>query len=143
VGEGDGLGFNVNIAWNLPEKTGVMYLREETVGDEEYACAFRKIVMPVLREYEPELVLVSCGFDSGWGDSIGNLKVSQYGYMFMTRQLMSLKKPIGVVLEGGYNLDVLKWGSKAVVRTLTDSLTESELTQIQKLDTAEANSVGA
>jgi len=79
----------------------------------------------VFEQFEPELILVSCGFDSGWGDSIGNLKISQYGYMYMTKELTSLKRPIGLVLEGGYNIDVLRWGSKAVVRALSDGLNQS------------------
>lgn len=40
----------------------------------------------------------------------------------MTNELRSLGKDIGFVLEGGYNLDVLKWGSNAVVSVLTDCL---------------------
>jgi acetoin utilization deacetylase AcuC-like enzyme len=46
---------------------------------------------------------VSCGFDSGDGDTIGNLKISKVGYKLMTSELKSLKKPILAVLEGGYN----------------------------------------
>lgn len=98
-GEGDGLGFNINICWNLPEKKpNTPYEREESVGDEEYASAFRKIVMPILHEYSPDLVLISCGFDSGDGDAIGNLKISKQGYGFMTRYLKSLERPILAVL---------------------------------------------
>lgn len=71
--------------------------------------------MPVLQAYAPDLVIISCGFDSGDGDTIGNLKISKYGYGFMTRSLKSLDKPMLAVLEGGYNAEVLCWGSQAVV----------------------------
>lgn len=57
-----------------------MYERDESVGDEEYILAFDRIVMPILQQYNADLILVSCGFDSGDGDVIGNLKVSKKGY---------------------------------------------------------------
>ncbi len=98
-GQGEGLGYNINICWNLPEKkSNAAYEREESVGDEEYETAFSRIIMPILNQYAPDLILVSCGFDSGDGDTIGNLKLSKNGYKMMTQQLRSLKRPILAVL---------------------------------------------
>lgn len=68
------------------------------MGDEEYEAAFNQIVMPILKQYSADLILVSCGFDSGDGDTIGNLKISKKGYKMMTQQLKSLGKPILTVL---------------------------------------------
>ena len=71
--------------------------------------------MPILNQYTPDLIIVSCGFDSGDGDTIGNLKLSKNGYKMMTNYLKSLKRPILTVLEGGYNEEVLGWGANAVI----------------------------
>ena len=65
------------------------------------------------------MIFVSCGFDSGDGDQIGNLKLSNLGYTFMTEELMKFDKPIFLALEGGYNLEVLKWGSEAIIDALS------------------------
>ena len=50
VGEDIGKGYNINICWNLPEKeAGKARERDETVGNEEYYHAFKRIVLPVLK----------------------------------------------------------------------------------------------
>ena len=76
----------MNICWNLPEKpANSTYQREESVGDQQYVCAFKRIVVPILKQYAPDYIFVSCGFDSGDGDLIGNLKISRHGYMYMMK----------------------------------------------------------
>ncbi len=105
MGKGEGIGFNINICWNLPSKSkDETYDRNETCGDEEYIECFKKIILPILSQFEPDIIMVSCGFDSGDGDHIGNLKISKSGYIYMTQMLMQLKKKIFFILEGGYNL---------------------------------------
>ncbi|XP_071158515.1 histone deacetylase 6-like isoform X4 [Mytilus edulis] len=94
VGEGEGKGYNVNIAWNH----GYM-------GDAEYIAAFHQIVMPIASQYSPELVLVSAGFDSAIGDPLGGYMISPSGYAHMTHMLSSLANGRVILsLEGGYNL---------------------------------------
>lgn len=94
VGEGEGEGYNVNIAWNH----GFM-------GDAEYIAAFHQIVMPIASQYSPELVLVSAGFDSAIGDPLGGYMISPSGYAHMTHMLSSLANGRVILsLEGGYNL---------------------------------------
>jgi histone deacetylase 6 len=88
------------------------------VGDSEYVYAFKTIVLPVLKEYKPELILVSCGFDSAEGDPIGGLRLTATGYQYMLQKLLEMELPLALVLEGGYNLDVLAWGSEAIVKVL-------------------------
>ena len=63
VGSGKGEGFNVNIPWN-----------SSGIGDTEYALAFYNIVLPIAYEFNPELVLVSAGFDAARGDPLGKCK---------------------------------------------------------------------
>lgn len=86
IGQDKGKGFNINICWNLPEKAPSS-LREphETVGNSEYKAAFDKIILPVLKEYNPDLILISCGFDSAEGDPLGGVKITSKGYEYMTR----------------------------------------------------------
>jgi len=97
-----GLGTNINIAWS-----GGL---EPPMGDAEYLAAFRTIVLPVARDFAPDMVLVSAGFDAGVGHEhpIGGYKVSPACWAFLTRQLMGLANGrLALVLEGGYNLDTL------------------------------------
>ena len=60
VGTGNGEGFTINIPWN----SGGM-------GDTEYIAAFTKLILPVAYQFNPELVLVSAGFDAAKGDPLG------------------------------------------------------------------------
>ena len=101
-GAGLGLGTNVNIAWS-----GGL---EPPMGDAEYLAAFRSVVMPIAREFEPEFVLVSAGFDAARGHEhpIGGYTVSPACFAYLTHQLVSLAGgKVALVLEGGYSLDVL------------------------------------
>ena len=49
------------------------------MGDSDYLFAFDQLVMPVARQYNPDIVLVSAGFDAAKGDPIGKMKVSTVG----------------------------------------------------------------
>lgn len=107
-GEGLGLGKNVNIPWKTPGMT-----------DADYLLAFQKIVMPIARDFDPDLVIVSAGFDAAEGDMLGKCHVSPAGYAHMTHMLMSLANgKIAVCLEGGYNLRSIAVSALAVTRTL-------------------------
>ncbi|XP_028669144.2 histone deacetylase 6 isoform X1 [Erpetoichthys calabaricus] len=94
VGQGLGKGYNVNIPWNSSK-----------MGDPEYIAAFQKVVMPIASEFDPELVLVSAGFDAARGDPLGSYLVTPECYAHMTHMLLGLAGGrVLVVLEGGYNL---------------------------------------
>ncbi|KAJ8371335.1 hypothetical protein SKAU_G00113630 [Synaphobranchus kaupii] len=94
VGLGKGRGFNVNIPWNGGK-----------MGDSEYLAAFLMVVMPIARQFDPELVLVSAGFDAARGDPLGGYQVTPEGYAHLTHLLMSLAAGrVLLILEGGYNL---------------------------------------
>jgi histone deacetylase 6 len=94
VGVEKGRGFNVNIPWN---STGM--------GDLEYALTFQKIIMPIAYEFNPQLVIVSAGFDAADGDTLGKCKVSAEAYGYFTHWLSSLANgKIILALEGGYNV---------------------------------------
>ena len=99
IGIGNGIGHNVNIAWN----TG-----DDTVGDAEYLYAFEKIISPMIKEYDPELIIVSAGFDCAVGDPLGGLHVTPKCFNQMTTIIMNYAKgKIVLALEGGYNLTIM------------------------------------
>ncbi|KAG8549936.1 hypothetical protein GDO81_018813, partial [Engystomops pustulosus] len=108
VGSGQGEGFNVNIPWNGGK-----------MGDVEYLLAFHRIVMPIAYEFNPQLVLVSAGFDAARGDPLGGCRISPEGYAHMTHLLMGLAGgKVVVVLEGGYNLTSISDSMAMCTRTL-------------------------
>jgi len=107
-GTGPGLGKNINIGWH-----------DQGMGDGEYMAAFQKIVMPIAQEFNPDLVVISAGFDAADGDELGGCFVTPACYAHMTHMLMSLADgKVAVCLEGGYNLAAISNSSVAVARTL-------------------------
>lgn len=87
--------------------------------DADYLLAFQQIVMPIAQDFNPDLVVVSAGFDAAEGDMLGKCHVSPAGYGHMTRMLMSLADgKVAVCLEGGYNLRSIAISALAVTRTL-------------------------
>ena len=89
------------------------------MGDAEYLEAFDRVLMPIAREFDPDLVLVSCGFDAAKGDLIGQMRVTPPGYAQMTSRLRSLADGrLVLALEGGYNLEAIRQSSNACARVL-------------------------
>ena len=125
-GSGAGLGYNVNIGW-----TGGL---DPPMGDAEYLAAFRSIVLPIARSFDPDVVLVSAGFDAAVGHPhpIGGYLVSTACFAYLTLQLRQLAGgKVVLALEGGYNLAVLCTATEQCVRALVglpiDKIAETEL----------------
>lgn len=76
-------------------------------GDAEYLAAFETIVEPAVRAFEPELVLVSAGFDAHAEDPLAQMNVSEDGFRELAGRCASLGPRLAAVLEGGYNLRTL------------------------------------
>jgi acetoin utilization deacetylase AcuC-like enzyme len=72
-------------------------------GDEEYLQAFERIVAPAVRAFEPDLVLVSAGFDAHAEDPIASMRVSAEGFRELARLSAGLGPRMAAVLEGGYD----------------------------------------
>lgn len=87
------------------------------MGDEVYMAIFDLYIEPVLRDFNPELILVSAGFDSALGD-IGQMNVTEPCYCYMTERLKAVCPQIVLILEGGYNLKVLPRCSYAAATAL-------------------------
>ncbi|MCF8056086.1 MAG: histone deacetylase [Desulfocapsa sp.] len=111
TGKGKGEGYTINIP--LPGYQ----------GDREYAALFNDIVVPVGREYKPELILVSCGFDIYRGDPLGIMEVTANGFAYLTRSMVKLAEEVCggkliITLEGGYDLNGQRDGAMAVLSEL-------------------------
>ena len=111
TGEGFGAGLNMN----RPFRAGA--------GDAEIVGAFREDLLPAAREFQPDLVLISAGFDSRVNDLLGGFRVTDDGYRYMTRVMLEIADLAGngrlvSVLEGGYNLAGLASGTHAHVEEL-------------------------
>ncbi|XP_062490230.1 polyamine deacetylase HDAC10 isoform X3 [Pezoporus occidentalis] len=108
VGRGRGKGFNINLPWN---KVGM--------GNSDYLAAFFHVLLPVAFEFDPELVIVSSGYDSGIGDPEGQMNATPEVFAHLTHFLMQLANgKLCVILEGGYHLKSLSESVCMTVRTL-------------------------
>lgn len=110
-GQGPGKGFTVNV----PLPAGC--------GDEEYLQVFHEVLGPVARRFRPQLILVSAGFDTHWGDPIGQMQVSVDGFAKMGDFLNGLAAELcdgrlAYTLEGGYNLEAMAQSVRAIVEAL-------------------------
>jgi acetoin utilization deacetylase AcuC-like enzyme len=76
-------------------------------GDAEYLRAFEIEVEPVVRAFEPDLVLVSAGFDAHVEDPLAEMEVTEDGFRELARRCGELGPRLAAVLEGGYNLATL------------------------------------
>jgi acetoin utilization deacetylase AcuC-like enzyme len=76
-------------------------------GDEEYAEALETVVAPALEAFEPDLLLVSAGFDAAAGDPVGGMRVSEEGFGMLARRAGMISPRVALVLEGGYNIETL------------------------------------
>jgi len=107
TGGGAGIGATVNVPW-----PGGM-------GDAEYLAAFDRILLPVAREFAPEIVLVSAGFDAAEGDPLGAMRLTPAGYAQMTARLATLAGGrLVLALEGGYDLEAIAKSAAACLRVL-------------------------
>ena len=76
-------------------------------GDEEYLRAFEEKVEPAVARFEPDLLLVSAGFDAHVDDPLALMEVTKDGFRELSRRSAALAPRVGAVLEGGYNLETL------------------------------------
>ncbi len=112
-GEGNGDGTTLN----APLPAGA--------GDPEYRSVFDDLIEPAILDFDPDLVLVSAGFDAHRHDPISRMRVSTEGYGMLTARVRALADEagaaLGFVLEGGYGLDTLSDGV-AMVHEVFDGM---------------------
>ena len=115
IGVGAGEGLTVN----LPLEAGAV--------SEDYHCVFEEVVLPVLRQFEPTLLLVSAGFDAHERDPLAQMRLTTGTFAAMTMELRSVAAEccngrMALVTEGGYDLHALAASLDAIVRTLAGPL---------------------
>jgi acetoin utilization deacetylase AcuC-like enzyme len=76
-------------------------------GDAVYYAAFDEHVEPAVRDFAPDLLLVSAGFDAHAEDPLGEMEVSEAGFRELSQRCAALAPRVTAVLEGGYNLGTL------------------------------------
>jgi acetoin utilization deacetylase AcuC-like enzyme len=76
-------------------------------GDAEYLEVFLEAVEPKLRRFDPELLVVSAGFDAHVEDPLADMAVTAAGFRELARRASALAPRVSAVLEGGYNLRTL------------------------------------
>lgn len=76
-------------------------------GNEEYIRAFEEIVEPAVRGFEPDLLIVSAGFDAHADDPLASMRLTGLGFRELARRCRGLAPRLAGVLEGGYNLQTL------------------------------------
>ena len=105
VGKGPGRGYTINAA-----------LPAGTAGD-LYQRLFQEMVVPRLRRYGPDWILVSCGFDAHHLDPLAGLRLTEADYHFMASQLLEVapSSRILIFLEGGYNLEAIAGSTQAML----------------------------
>ena len=122
TGEGDGRGYTVNV----PLSPGA--------DDAVYLAAFDRILAPVVQEYDPDLLLVSAGFDAHRRDPLASMAVTDWGYAKMLERLLDALPRggagrVGLVLEGGYDLVGLGESLRASLETLAGQRREDRPTE--------------
>lgn len=119
VGTGAGAGYTVNV----PLQPGD--------GDGAVRLIFERLVEPLGRAFQPQLILVSAGYDAQAGDPLGGLRFSQAAYQWMAGRLSLLAEELGAAgplcfLEGGYRPDLLAGSVVATLRGLGGELPQFE-----------------
>lgn len=112
-GTGKGLGYNINV----PLRSGA--------EDKDIIGAFEEKLLPTVKTFKPDLVLISAGFDSRKDDRLGNFKVTDDGFIKLTRIMMDIAEKhcqsrLVSVLEGGYNLQGLALATEAHLKTMLE-----------------------
>jgi acetoin utilization deacetylase AcuC-like enzyme len=110
-GSGAGEGFTLN----MPVASGS--------GDAEFSELVHSVVIPRAREYRPQLILISAGYDAHVEDPLAGCTMTETGYGEMTSAMRrcseELEVPLGFVLEGGYALDALARSVAATLEALS------------------------
>lgn len=111
IGAGAGRGYTLNI----PLAGGQ--------GDASYRRLFDEVVRPAVERFNPDLMLISAGFDAHWVDPLAGMQLTLGGYDYLARECIRLAERlcdgrIVFVMEGGYDLPALANGWVNIARAL-------------------------
>jgi acetoin utilization deacetylase AcuC-like enzyme len=124
IGTGAGAGYTVN----LPLAAGAT--------DADYDAVYGTVAWPLLRQFKPELILLSAGFDAYQDDPLGGMRVTAVGFERLTAGLVSVAREtcggrLVAVLEGGYDLTGLGECLRAAIRALNGEERQAPSAAIQ------------
>lgn len=125
IGLEEGRGFTINVP--LPPRC----------DDGDYSEIYRKILVPVALEYQPQLIIVSAGFDSHYDNPIGGMRVTENGYAYLADTILDIAEKtctgkVVFALEGGYDLDALRKSVKVVLNTMVNRMLKKTKEKIDK-----------
>ena len=111
TGTGQGQGTNVNVP--LPP----------SAGDNEYVSVFEELLVPLAHRFQPQIILVSAGYDVHWADYISSQQMTITGFASLVAILKQLatdlcQQRLAFALEGGYHLQALPYSIKATLDVL-------------------------
>jgi acetoin utilization deacetylase AcuC-like enzyme len=128
VGEGEGEGYSMNLA--VPAGT----------GEAAFLSLIEHIVMPAARQYRPDLILISAGYDAHRDDPLGGLRLETSSFGGMSARMRALGEelgaPVGAVLEGGYDLRALASSVAETMAALEHGLLPPEVARNPLADEA-------
>ena len=110
VGEGKGKYRTVNVAWEtnmVVDEAHPADNKPSHCGNNEYKHACDSLLFPMVQEFNPDIILISCGFDCAIHDPLGWCNVSPMMFAYMTHGLNKICPRLLVIQEGGYNTDFL------------------------------------
>ena len=118
IGDGIGKGYNVNIP------LGVGDVSNGGLNDADYVALFHSIILPILDEFQADMVMMPLGFDAGVGDvnlPVGGYSVTPTGYYHLIRMMQEhCNSRLLMCLEGGYNIQGLCNSVEATIESLLD-----------------------
>jgi acetoin utilization deacetylase AcuC-like enzyme len=118
VGEGEGEGYSIN----LPVPAGT--------GEAAFLSLVEHVVVPAARQYAPDLILISAGYDAHRDDPLGGLALETSSYGALSSRVRALGEelgaPVGALLEGGYDLRALAGSVAETVAALANGAAPSE-----------------
>jgi acetoin utilization deacetylase AcuC-like enzyme len=128
VGSGEAEGFSIN----LPVPGGT--------GEAAFLSLVEHVVAPVAREYEPNLILISAGYDAHRDDPLGGLALETSSFGALSARMRALGDelgaPVGAVLEGGYDLRALATSVAETMSALANAATPPDVARHPLADEA-------
>jgi acetoin utilization deacetylase AcuC-like enzyme len=111
IGIDEGRGYTVNLPLSA------------TFGDPEYLEAYDRVIIPIGRQFRPDFILVSAGFDCHFRDPLADMRVTEDGFAAMARRIKRLaaeccRGRMALALEGGYDLQALAASAGEVIEEL-------------------------
>nr|XP_019709911.1 histone deacetylase 5 isoform X5 [Elaeis guineensis] len=109
IGEGPGAGYNINVPWEQGQ-----------CGDADYVAVWDHVLLPVAESYDPDIILISAGFDAAVDDPLGGCCITPYGYSLMLKKLnLSSSSESIVENDGGASVTICATNFVEIIEPLS------------------------